>query len=186
MSINFSVWQRFQEQVLEVTYKGLNVDDLLTKSIEEVFDFFNQEPDKHKKLLDKLKALMDVGLGYMPLGQSSSTISGGEAQRIKLAFYLVKSGPSKKTLFIFDEPTTGLHFHDVNILIHAMGKLIDEGHSIWMIEHHPDMIKSADYIIDLGPEGGEKGGEIIFQGKMDDFLNCKHSYTSQFLNKKTL
>lgn len=178
--------KRFQEQVLEVTYKGLNVDDLLTKSIEEVFDFFNQEPDKHKKLLDKLKALMDVGLGYMPLGQSSSTISGGEAQRIKLASYLVKSGPSKKTLFIFDEPTTGLHFHDVNILIHAMGKLIDEGHSIWMIEHHPDMIKSADYIIDLGPEGGEKGGEIIFQGKMDDFFNCKRSYTSQFLNKKTL
>jgi excinuclease ABC subunit A len=136
--------------------------------------------------LTKLQPLQDVGLGYLKLGQSSSTLSGGEAQRIKLASFLTKGGSEKPTLFIFDEPTTGLHFHDINKLLDAFNALIENGHTIIVIEHNPDVIKTADWIIDLGPEGGDKGGNIVFEGTPEQLLKAKGSYTGQFIAQKIL
>ncbi len=134
--------------------------------------------------MDKLKPLQEVGLGYVHLGQSSSTLSGGEAQRIKLASFLSLGSGGAPTLFIFDEPTTGLHFHDIKKLLTAFNALIEKGHSLVVIEHNPDIIKSGDWIIDLGPEGGDKGGEIIFQGTPEDLINCELSYTGKYLKDK--
>lgn len=169
--------RRFKQQVLDVTYKDKNVADILEMTVEEAVQFFAEEP----KILHKLNPLLDVGLGYVHLGQSSNTLSGGEAQRIKLASFLIKGNHAHKTLFIFDEPTTGLHFHDIKKLLIALNTLIEQGNTILVIEHNMDMIKSADWIIDIGPEGGDKGGHIVFEGKPEDLLMVASSYTGQFL-----
>ncbi|WP_104384635.1 excinuclease ABC subunit UvrA [Sphingobacterium sp. HMA12] len=169
--------KRFKQFVLDVQYKGKSVADILELSVDEAIVFFGDQP----KILAKLQPLQDVGLGYVKLGQSSSTLSGGEAQRIKLASFLIKGNNSKKTLFIFDEPTTGLHFQDIKKLLKSFDALIALGNSILVIEHNMDMIKSADWVIDIGPEGGNKGGKLVFAGLPEDLAHCKDSYTGQFL-----
>lgn len=169
--------RRFKQQVLDITYQDKNVADILDLTIEEAVEFFAKEP----KILQKLNPLLDVGLGYVHLGQSSNTLSGGEAQRIKLASFLIKGNNAQKTLFIFDEPTTGLHFHDIKKLLKALNTLIEQGNTILVIEHNMDMIKCADWVIDIGPEGGDKGGYVVFEGSPEDLLNAKGSYTGQFL-----
>lgn len=169
--------KRFKQHVLEVTYKGKSVSDVLDLSVDEALEFFEDQP----KIINKLKPLQDVGLGYVKLGQSSSTLSGGEAQRIKLASFLIKGNNSKKTLFIFDEPTTGLHFHDIRKLLRSFDDLIALGNSILVIEHNMDMIKAADWVIDIGPEGGQRGGNIVFAGIPEDLAQCKESFTGKFL-----
>lgn len=169
--------KRFKQFVLDVQYKGKSVADILELSVDEAIVFFDDQP----KILAKLQPLQDVGLGYVKLGQSSSTLSGGEAQRIKLASFLIKGNNSKKTLFIFDEPTTGLHFQDIKKLLKSFDALIALGNSILVIEHNMDMIKSADWVIDIGPEGGNKGGKLVFTGLPEDLAHCKDSYTGQFL-----
>lgn len=169
--------RRFKQQVLDITYQDKNVADILDMTIDEAVEFFAKEP----KILQKLNPLVDVGLGYVHLGQSSNTLSGGEAQRIKLASFLIKGNNANKTMFIFDEPTTGLHFHDIKKLLKALNTLIEQGNTILVIEHNMDMIKCADWVIDIGPEGGDKGGGIVFEGKPEDMLHAVQSYTGQFL-----
>src|SRR5690606_37942189 len=161
--------QRFKPHVLDVKYKDKTVADVLALSVDESLAFFADQP----KILAKIKPLQDVGLGYVKLGQSSSTLSGGEAQRIKLASFLIKGNNNKKTLFIFDEPTTGLHFHDIRKLLASFDALIALGNSILVIEHNMEMIKSADWVIDIGPEGGEGGGNLVFAGTPEDLVHCK-------------
>ena len=174
--------KRFKKEVLEVTFEGKNIDDILNLTIDDAIAFFtlNAQP----KIARKLQPLQDVGLGYVQLGQSSSTLSGGEAQRIKLASFLVKGTTKDKALFIFDEPTTGLHFHDIKKLLASFNALIERGHSIVVIEHNIDLIKCADYIIDLGLEGGKKGGNLIFQGIPEELIKTKNSYTAEYLKDK--
>ena len=167
--------KRFKKELLEITYEGKNIDDLLNTTIDDAVAFFAAH--KQTKIAEKLKPLQDVGLGYVTLGQSSSTLSGGEAQRIKLASFLSKSESKEKVLFIFDEPTTGLHFHDIRKLLDSLQALIEKGHSVIVIEHNLEMIKCADYVIDLGLEGGEKGGSIIAKGTPEEIAKCKESYT---------
>ncbi len=169
--------RRFKQQVLDITYQDKNVADILDLTIEEAVGFFAKEP----KILQKLNPLLDVGLGYVHLGQSSNTLSGGEAQRIKLASFLIKGNNAHKTMFIFDEPTTGLHFHDIKKLLKALNTLIEQGNTILVIEHNMDMIKCADWVIDIGPEGGDKGGNVVFEGSPEDLRTAKNSYTGQFL-----
>jgi len=169
--------RRFKQQVLDITYQEKNVADILDLTIEEAVTFFSNEPT----ILAKLKPLVDVGLGYVHLGQSSNTLSGGEAQRIKLASFLIKGNNANKTVFIFDEPTTGLHFHDIKKLLIALNTLIEQGNTILVIEHNMDMIKSADWVIDIGPEGGDKGGNVVFEGTPEDLLKAKGSYTAKYL-----
>ena len=171
--------KRFKKEVLEITYEGKNIDDLLNTTIDDAVAFFASH--KQTKIAEKLKPLQDVGLGYVTLGQSSSTLSGGEAQRIKLASFLSKSESKEKVLFIFDEPTTGLHFHDIRKLLDSLQALIEKGHSVIVIEHNLEMIKCADYVIDLGLEGGEKGGSIIAKGTPEEIAKCKESYTGSAL-----
>lgn len=171
--------KRFKKEVLEITYEGKNIDDLLNTTIDDAVAFFAAH--KQTKIAEKLKPLQDVGLGYITLGQSSSTLSGGEAQRIKLASFLSKSESKEKVLFIFDEPTTGLHFHDIRKLLDSLQALIEKGHSVIVIEHNLEMIKCADYVIDLGLEGGEKGGSIIAKGTPEEIAKCKESYTGKAL-----
>lgn len=176
--------KRFKQEVLDVTYHGKNVYDILEMTIDEAIDFFEkQNGNTEKKIVQKLTPLSDVGLGYIRMGQSSSTLSGGESQRVKLASFLSME-KTEPTLFIFDEPTTGLHFHDINKLLTAFNALIDKGHSIIVVEHNMDVIKSADYIIDLGPEGGDKGGNIVFQGTPEELIKVKESYTGKYLKEK--
>jgi excinuclease ABC subunit A len=179
---------RFKEEVLEIKYDGKNVSDILNMSIDEAIDFFEGSSERDtavvKRILSRLKPLRDVGLGYLMLGQSASSLSGGEAQRVKLATFLVKGQVEKPTLFIFDEPTTGLHFHDVNKLLESFNALIANGHSVIIIEHNMEVIKSADWVIDLGPESGNKGGEIVFEGTPEDLVKCKESYTGKALKNK--
>ena len=179
---------RFKEEVLEIKYDGKNVSDILNMSIDEAIDFFEGSSERDtavvKRILSRLKPLRDVGLGYLMLGQSASSLSGGEAQRVKLATFLVKGQVEKPTLFIFDEPTTGLHFHDVNKLLESFNALIANGHSVIIIEHNMEVIKSADWVIDLGPESGNKGGEIVFEGTPEDLVKCKASYTGKALKNK--
>ena len=179
--------QRYKEEALEIKFLDKNIFDVLEMSIDEAIEFFSQ-PNEYKALTDriilKLKPLQDVGLGYLKMGQPSSTLSGGEAQRIKLASFLVNGTNERPTLFIFDEPTTGLHFHDVNKLLAAFAALINNGHSLIVIEHDPDVIKTADWVIDLGPEGGDAGGNIVFAGTPEDLAKCKESYTGAVLAKK--
>ncbi len=175
--------KRFKDAVLEVKYKDKNIYDILNMTVDEAFDFFNND-HRTKKIANKIKPLVDVGLGYIKTGQSSNTLSGGESQRIKLAYFLSKEHKCKKTLFIFDEPTTGLHFHDIKKLLLAFDALISQGHSIIIIEHNLEIIKSADRIIDLGAEGGDKGGYLIFEGTPEGLIKCKESYTGKYLKKK--
>ena len=155
-------------------------------TIDDAISFFSQHQDnKHcKKIIAKLQPLQDVGLGYVQLGQASSTLSGGEAQRIKLASFLTKGSNSAKTLFIIDEPTPGLHFHDIEKLLTSFYALIENGHSIIVIEHNTEVIKCADWVIDLGPEGGKEGGNLVFAGTPEELVNCKESYTGKFLKGK--
>ena len=171
--------KRFKKEVLEVTFEGKNIDDLLNTTIDDAITFFKK--CNQMKIAEKLKPLQDVGLGYVTLGQSSSTLSGGEAQRIKLASFLSKSESKEKVLFIFDEPTTGLHFHDIRKLLNSLQALIEKGHSVILIEHNIEMIKSADYVIDLGLEGGAKGGNLVAQGTPEELVKHSESYTAQFL-----
>ena len=179
---------RYKDEALEVLYKDKTISDVLEMTVDQAIDFFNAPETKN--IYNRLKPLQDVGLGYLKLGQSSSSLSGGEAQRIKLASYLVKGEADEKPiLFIFDEPSTGLHFHDIRKLLAAFDRLIERGHSIVVIEHHHDIIKCADWVIDLGPEGGDAGGQVVFAGTPEKLAKCKESYTAQCLklsnSKKT-
>ncbi len=179
--------KRFKQEILDIEYKGKNIADVLAMTVDEAIVFFTT-PTKSsgydQKIVVKLKPLADVGLGYIGLGQSSSTLSGGEAQRIKLASFLTKGNIHDHSLFIFDEPTTGLHFHDIRKLLKAFDMLIEHGNSILIIEHNSEVIKCADWVIDLGPDGGEDGGYILFEGTPDDLVNCKKSFTGQHLKEK--
>ena len=174
--------KRFKDEILEVKYEGKNIADILEMQVDEAIAFFQKY--KQNKIVDKLKPLQDVGLGYVSLGQSSSTLSGGEAQRIKLASFLVKGNRQPKTLFIFDEPTTGLHFHDIKKLLASFEALIENGHSILVIEHNLEIIKSADWLIDLGPEGGKNGGNLVFQGTPEDLVRHGKSLLTPYLAEK--
>ena len=174
--------RRFKKEVLEVKFNDANIDAVLNMTIDEALAFF--EKGEQDKIVKKLKPLQEVGLGYVTLGQSSSTLSGGEAQRIKLASFLVKGITKDKTLFIFDEPTTGLHFHDIKKLLKSFEALITKGHSVIVIEHNIDLIKCADYIIDLGPEGGENGGQLLGEGTPEQVVKLKKSFTASYLKEK--
>jgi len=177
--------KRYKSETLEVEYRGKNISDILEMDIQSALDFFKEGTEKiEQKIVEKIQPLVNVGLGYVKLGQSSSTLSGGEAQRIKLASFLAKGGSSPSTLFIFDEPTTGLHFHDINKLIIAFNELINNGHSIIVIEHNTEVIKCADWVIDIGPEGGGEGGNIIFEGTPESLILEEDNYTGLFLRGK--
>ncbi len=176
---------RYKSETLEVTYRGKSIADLLAMDISEALAFFKEQKGTlEDKIVAKIQPLEDVGLGYVKMGQSSSTLSGGEAQRIKLASFLTKGTNSQHTLFIFDEPTTGLHFYDIEKLLIAFQRLIDAGNSIIVIEHNGDIIKCADWIIDLGPEGGDKGGKVIFEGTPEEIINVSNNYTGIHLKDK--
>jgi excinuclease ABC subunit A len=174
--------KRFKKEVLEVKFEEKNIDDILTMTIDDALAFFTKF--EQKKIVQKLQPLQDVGLGYVQLGQSSSTLSGGEAQRIKLASFLVKGTVKDKALFVFDEPTTGLHFHDIKKLLASFEALLEKGHSIIVIEHNLDLIKCADYIIDIGPEGGEFGGKLMAFGTPEEIVKNKNSVTGKYLKEK--
>lgn len=178
--------KRYKEEVLDVKFHNVSISDILDMTINQTFEFFSSLPQTKliESIIFKLKPLREVGLGYLKMGQASSTLSGGEAQRIKLAFYLCHGNSKKNHVFIFDEPTTGLHFHDINSLYHAFNKLIEIGNTVIVIEHNPELIKCADWIIDLGPDGGEKGGEILFEGTPEDLIKCKNSHTGKYLKPK--
>ncbi len=171
---------RFKQEVLDVEYKGKNIYDILELSVEEALEFFSEEKD----IISKMQPLSDVGLGYIHLGQSSSTLSGGEAQRVKLASFLTRERSDEHILFIFDEPTTGLHFHDIRKLLDAMNALVENGHTVLIVEHNMEVVKSADWVVDLGPGGGKEGGELVFQGTPEELVKVEHSYTGQFLKEK--
>jgi excinuclease ABC subunit A len=180
--------KRFKPDILEVRYKGLNIDDILNMSVEEAIAFFGaQEDQTAKRIADRLQPLMDVGLSYIKLGQSSSTLSGGESQRIKLAYFLsmndgsVSRSKQQRILFIFDEPTTGLHFYDVEKLLKAFDALLAKGHSIVVVEHNLDVIRAADWVIDLGPEAGDEGGHLVFSGTPEKLKSCTASHTAKYL-----
>ncbi len=182
--------KRFKEEILSIEYRGKNIFDILEMTVDEALEFFaaNEGPGKyhstHTKISAKIQTLADVGLGYIRLGQSSSTLSGGEAQRIKLASFLTKGNHASNTLFVFDEPTTGLHFHDIRKLLDAFNALVKNGNTLIVIEHNLEIIKSADWVIDLGPDGGENGGHLIFEGTPEDLANCEASITGSFLKEK--
>ncbi|MBG0860334.1 MAG: excinuclease ABC subunit UvrA [Bacteroidales bacterium] len=177
--------RRFKKDILEVKYYGKNIYEMLEMTIDEAIEFFNSHPGRNeKRIVDKLKPLSDVGLGYIRMGQSSGTLSGGESQRVKLAYFLSQEKESGHILFIFDEPTTGLHFHDINKLLRSINALVDHGHSVIIIEHNQEVVKSCDWVIDLGPEGGEEGGHVIFEGKPEDLAQCSKSYTGKYLAPK--
>ena len=173
--------KRFKSDILEVKYQGVNAYDMMEMTINQAIEFFTKH--KQEKIVEKMKPLQDVGLGYIKLGQPSSTLSGGENQRIKLASYLAQER-STPTMFIFDEPTTGLHFHDIQKLLDAFNALIARGHTLIIIEHNMDIIKCADHIIDLGPEGGQAGGNVVVTGTPEEVAKCACSYTGQFLQDK--
>ena len=173
--------QRFKRDILEVKFHNKDICDILNMTVSEAINFFNTH--KQKTIVNRLRPLEDVGLGYIKLGQNSSTLSGGENQRVKLAYFIGQE-KQEPTLFIFDEPTTGLHFQDIQRLLTAFYALIERGHTILVIEHNLDVIKCADYVIDLGPDGGDKGGELVFQGTPEALIGCKHSITAKFLKEK--
>jgi excinuclease ABC subunit A len=171
--------RRFNRETLEIRYKGKSISDVLNMSINQACDFFEVIP----KIYRKLKMIQDVGLGYITLGQSSTTLSGGEAQRIKLASELSKKDTGK-TFYILDEPTTGLHFEDIRVLLDVLNRLVNKGNTVLIIEHNLDVIKQVDHVIDIGPEGGRKGGELIFNGKTDNLVNINRSHTARFLARE--
>jgi excinuclease ABC subunit A len=173
--------KRFKQEVLEIEYNEKNISDILELTVEDALAFFKDKKSIH----EKIQPLFDVGLGYVKLGQSSNSLSGGEAQRVKLASFLGKNSAGGRILFIFDEPTTGLHFHDISKLLKAINALIDEGHTVVVIEHNLEVIKCADWIIDLGPEGGEKkGGNIIFTGTPEEMAKKGKGFTAEYIRKK--
>lgn len=171
--------KRYNRETLQVKYKGKTIADVLDMTIEEASVFFENIPN----LKSKLDLMVDVGIGYLKLGQSSTELSGGEAQRVKLALELSKRATGK-TIYILDEPTTGLHTHDIKKLIAILNRLVEGGNTVVVIEHNLDVIKCADYVVDLGPEGGDKGGELVFQGEFEDLLKCEESYTGIYLKKE--
>ncbi|MBR6758783.1 MAG: excinuclease ABC subunit UvrA [Alistipes sp.] len=175
--------KRFKDEVLEIKYRGKNIHDVLEMSVDDAISFFSEESKNStcRRIVERLQPLQDVGLGYIRLGQSSSTLSGGESQRVKLASFLAKDSAQRQIMFIFDEPTTGLHFHDINRLLKAFNALIANGHTIVIVEHNMDVIKCADWVIDLGPEAGDKGGRIVFEGTPRDLEQCENSHTGHFL-----
>ena len=174
--------KRFGEEVLEVRYRGKTISDVLEMSVDDAIEFFGAEKESiNNRIVATLRTLQDVGLGYIKLGQSTSTLSGGEIQRVKLASYLMGEDTTVGTMFIFDEPTTGLHFHDINKLLAAFGALLKKGHTIVVIEHNLDVIKSADWIVDLGPEAGDKGGNLVYAGTPEGLLECEESHTGRYL-----
>ncbi|MBO5194935.1 MAG: excinuclease ABC subunit A, partial [Bacteroidales bacterium] len=178
--------KRFKPDILEVKYKGRNIDDILNMSVEEAIEFFSSQQDSvAKRIAERLQPLVDVGLSYIKLGQSSSTLSGGESQRIKLAYFLslndAQSKKPQKIMFIFDEPTTGLHFYDVEKLLRSFDALLAKGHTIVVVEHNPDVIRAADWVIDLGPDAGDAGGEVVFAGTPEDLIAQGRTYTAKYL-----
>jgi excinuclease ABC subunit A len=175
--------KRYKAETLEIKYRGKTIYDVLKMTVEEAMEFFSSDEESRlaRKVSQKIEPLFQVGLGYIQLGQSSSTLSGGEAQRTKLAAFLAKGGNDPHTLFVFDEPTTGLHFHDVARLLDSFQQLINRGHSVWVIEHNLDVIKSADWVIDLGPEGGDHGGTIVAEGTPEAIMESKESITGKYL-----
>jgi excinuclease ABC subunit A len=175
---------RFKDEILEIKFDEKNISDILHLTVDEALEFFTE--NHQTKIVTKLKPLQEVGLGYLQLGQSSSTLSGGEAQRVKLASFLVKGITTDKSLFIFDEPSTGLHFHDINKLLKSLQALIELGHSVIVIEHQPDIIKTADFVIDIGPEAGKYGGEVVFAGTPEDLVKNKKSHTGKYLKEKLI
>jgi excinuclease ABC subunit A len=172
--------KRYNRETLEIRYKGKSINDVLDMTINQAVEFFENVPS----ILQKIRTLRDVGLGYLTLGQQSTTLSGGEAQRVKLAAELSKKDTGK-TLYILDEPTTGLHFEDVKVLLDVINKLVDKGNTVLIIEHNMDVIKCADHIVDLGPEGGDRGGMIIAEGPPEEIVRERKSYTARYL-KETL
>ncbi|MEO9258048.1 MAG: excinuclease ABC subunit A, partial [Crocinitomicaceae bacterium] len=177
--------KRYKQETLDILYREKSISDVLDMDVTAAIEFFKGGTTKHdQKIVEKLTPLEEIGLGYIKLGQASSTLSGGEAQRVKLASFLIKGVSAQKNLFIFDEPTTGLHFHDISKLIIAFNKLIGLGHSIIVIEHNGEVIKMADHVIDLGPGGGENGGSILFEGTPEELAKCKASFTGKYLKEK--
>lgn len=177
--------QRFKPEILEIHYRGKNINDVLNMTVDEAIDFFGEGTPmlNEKKIVNRLRPLHDVGLGYIKLGQSSSTLSGGENQRVKLAYFIGQEKPSP-TLFIFDEPTTGLHLNDINTLMKSLNRLVEQGHTVVIIEHNLDVIKCADHVIDIGPEGGEKGGNLVVCGTPEEVARCEESYTGKYLRER--
>lgn len=177
--------KRFKQEILEVKYRGKSIYDILEMSVSEAVAFFKEDAANAtcKRIVERISALEQVGLGYVKLGQSSSTLSGGESQRVKLASFLMKERSQERLMFIFDEPTTGLHFHDIGRLLKAFDALIARGHSVVVVEHNMEVIKCADWVIDLGPEAGADGGRVVVAGTPDDVMACKESYTGEFLKK---
>ena len=180
--------RRFKPDILEVRYKEKNIDDILNMSVEDAISFFGAQNDPvAKRIAERLQPLVDVGLSYIKLGQSSSTLSGGESQRVKLAYFLsmsndnVSKSKPQRILFIFDEPTTGLHFYDVEKLLKSFDALLAKGHTIVVVEHNLDVIRAADWVVDLGPEAGDDGGNLVFEGTPEDLLKCERSFTAQYL-----
>ncbi len=179
--------ERFKPDILEVRYRGCNVDDILNMSVSEAIDFFSSDDNPSaQRITARLKTLVDVGLSYIKLGQSSSTLSGGESQRIKLAYYLSMtqnrdSVRPERILFIFDEPTTGLHFYDVEKLLRSFDVLLSKGHSIVVVEHNPDVIRAADWVLDLGPDAGDNGGELVFAGTPEELVAQGNTFTAKYL-----
>ena len=180
--------RRFKPDILEVRYKGKNIDDILNMSVEEAITFFGSQEDSiAQRIAERLQPLVDVGLSYIKLGQSSSTLSGGESQRVKLAYFLsmndqsVRPSKQQRIMFIFDEPTTGLHFYDVEKLLKSFDALLAKGHTIIVVEHNPDVIRSADWVIDLGPEAGDQGGNLVFAGTPEKLRSCPESHTAKYL-----
>ena len=176
---------RFKSEILDVKYRDKNIYDILNMSVDEAVEFFSEEPSNTtcKRIVERIRTLQQVGLGYVKLGQSSSTLSGGESQRVKLASFLTKERSEERIMFIFDEPTTGLHFHDIRRLLGAFDALIERGHTVVVVEHNMDVIKSADWVIDLGPEAGKEGGRVVVAGTPEMVVECKESYTGQFLKQ---
>ena len=177
--------KRFKDEVLEIKYRGKNIYDVLEMTVDDAIEFFAEDKSDAtcRRIVERLQPLQDVGLGYVRLGQSSSTLSGGESQRVKLASFLAKDSVQRQIMFIFDEPTTGLHFHDINRLLKAFDALIANGHTIVVVEHNMEVIKCADWVIDLGPEAGDKGGQVVFEGTPKDLEECAESYTGRFLKE---
>ena len=179
--------RRFRDEVLEVKYRGKSIYDVLEMTVDDAIAFFGEEEKNAtcRRIVERLQPLQDVGLGYIRLGQSSSTLSGGGSQRVKLASFLTKDSAQGGVMFIFDEPTTGLHFHDISKLLAAFNALIERGHTIVIVEHNMDIIKCADWVVDLGPEAGTAGGRVVFEGTPRELEKCPESRTGEFLRLRT-